>query len=275
MNWSKVKSIMIVFLILVNLSFLSYIIYDEICVNQRNEQMAKTTASLLQSRNITVDAKMIAECAKNERIESVYVDNIISNYSDFSKKILGESLVAVSENEYQSTLGQIEFSGDFFKAFAAENKYLYDANVSSQNAKNVAKKYLSMLGISTDKTQTQISQENNNYKLTYTKEINSLPVFQAGITVEMDNLGIVSIYGNWYNINSQNSSTIELKSVSGILVDYMNKKTESDKNIQVHDISLGYSALDPNTYHESIFLTPVWKISDENKDFYIDARENS
>ena len=273
MNWSKVKSIMIVFLILVNLSFLSYIIYDEICVNKRNEQMANTTASLLQSRNITVDTKMIADCLKNESIESVYVDNVISSYADFSKKILGESLVFVTKNKYQSEIGQIEFWGDIFKARANEGKHLYEANISSQNAKNISKKYLNMLGINTEKT--QISEENNNYKLIYTKEINSLPVFEAGITVEMDSLGVVSIYGNWYNISSQNSSAIELKSVSGVLVEYMNQQAESDKSIQVTNISLGYSALDPNTYHESVFLTPVWKISDSAKDFYIDARENS
>lgn len=273
MNWSKVKSIMIVFLILVNLSFLSYIIYDEICVNKRNEQMANTTASLLQTRNITVATKMIADCLKNESIESVYVDNVISSYADFSKKILGESLVLVSGNKYQSDIGKIEFSGDFFKAKANDGKHLYEANISSQNAKNVSKKYLNMLGINTEKT--QISEENNNYKLTYTKEINSVPVFLAGITVEMDNLGVVSIYGNWYNINSQSSSNIDLKSVSGVLVEYMNQQAKSDKNIQVTNISLGYSALDPNTYHESIFLTPVWKISDSSNDFYIDARENS
>ena len=92
MNWSKVKSIMIVFLILVNLSFLSYIIYEEVRFNKQNEQMAQTTASLLKSRDITVDAKIIADCAKSESTQSVYVDNIISDYSQFSKKIISQIL---------------------------------------------------------------------------------------------------------------------------------------------------------------------------------------
>lgn len=275
MNWSKVKSIMIVFLILVNLSFLSYIIYEEVRVNKQNEQMAQTTALLLKSRNITVDAKMIAACAKSESTPSVYVDNIISNYSDFSKKILGNSSVSVSESCYQSELGTIEFIGDFFKAKSFENKHLFEISISSQNARNIVNQYLGMLGINTEKTQVQLTEENGIYKLVYAKEIHSLPVFQTGITVEANSSGIISIYGNWYNINPQNSSIIELKNISGVLVEYMNKKSKTHTNIQINSISLGYSALNPDTYHESVFLTPVWKISDLTGDYYIDARENS
>lgn len=265
MNWSKVKSIMIIFLILVNLSLLSYLVYEEVRVNKQNEQIAQTTASLLKSRNITVDAKMIAECAKSENLQSVYVDNIVSDYSEFSKKILGDL----------QEVGTIEFSGDFFKAKAYENKHLYESNITSQNAENIVNQFLGELGINTEKTQVQTTEEKGIYKLVYTKEINSLPVFETGITVEANSSGIVSIYGNWYNINPQNTTVIELKSISGILVDYMNQKSQTDTNLQINSISLGYSALNPDTYHESMFLTPVWKISDSTGHYYIDARENS
>lgn len=275
MNWSKVKSVMIVFLILVNLSFLSYIVYEEVRVNKQNVQMAQTTASLLKSRNIIVDEKMIADCAKSESVQSVYVDNIISNYYDFSKKVLGDSSEQTSNSSYQSNIGTIEFTGDCFKANAANNKYLYEKNITLHDAEKVITQYLNILGINTEKTQVKLTEENGIYELVYTKKINSLPVFQTYITIKANNSGIISINGNWYNINSQNSSAIELKNISGVLVEYMNNKSKIDTDIQINDISLGYSALNPNVYHESVFLTPVWKISDSTGDYYIDARENS
>ena len=275
MNWSKVKSVMIVFLILVNLSLLSYIVYEEVRVNKQNSQMAQTTASLLKSRHIIVDEKMIADCSKSEKVQSVYVDNIISNYFEFAKKVLGDSSAQISQNRYQSKLGTIDFMGDIFKAKATDNKYLYEKNITTQDAEKIITQYLNSLGINTEKTRVKLTEENGMYELVYTKKINSLPVFQTYITIKADNSGINSIYGNWYNINSQNSSVIELKSISGVLVEYMNKKSDLNTDIQINGISLGYSALNPDVYHESVFLTPVWKISDSTGDYYIDARENS
>lgn len=275
MNWSKVKSVMIVFLILVNLSLLSYIVYEEVRVNKQNAQMAQTTASLLKSRHIIVDEKMIAECAKSENVQSVYVDNIISNYFEFAKKILGDSSVQISQNSYKSEHGTIEFMGDIFKANATDKKYLYEKNITTQDAEKIITQYLNSLGINTEKTQVKLTEKNGIYELVYTKKINSLPVFQTYITIRANNSGIISINGNWYNINTQNSSVIELKSISGVLVEYMNNKSDLNTDIEINSISLGYSALNPDIYHESVFLTPVWKISDSTGDYYIDARENS
>ena len=273
MNWSKVKSIMIVFLILVNLAFLSYIVFDNALQRKQNEQMAQATASLLQSRNISADEKLIADCAKYERVQSVYVNNAVSDNKDFAKKILGENAVLKSDNIYSSELGKIEYSGDFFNASAKENKLLFAETVSSSNAKKTADNYLAKIGIDTKKSQSKLIEDNNKYKIIYSKSINSLPIFRTELTVEMNSKGVVGLFGIWYNINTQKSPEIKLKSISGILVEYMNEKTS--ENDQINDISLGYDTLNPNTYHESMFLTPVWQISDNTGTTYLDARESN
>ena len=77
MNWSKVKSVMIVFLILVNLSFLTYIIYEEVRADKRNEQMAETVTALLDANGIRVDKKLVAESAKTNNAESNTYTNIM------------------------------------------------------------------------------------------------------------------------------------------------------------------------------------------------------
>ena len=273
MNWSKVKSVMIIFLILMNLAFLSYIVFDNALQKKQNTQMAQTTASLLQSRNISVDEKLIADCAAYDSVQSVYVNNAVSDYKDFARKILGENAVSKSDNVYTSELGKIEYSGDFFSASAEKNKLLSAETVSSNNAKKTADNYLAEIGIDTKKSQSELIEENNKYKVVYSKNINSLPIFRTELTVEMTSKGIVGLFGIWYNISTQKSPEIKLKSISGVLVEYMNEKTS--ENVQINNISLGYYILDPDTYHESMFLTPVWQISDNTGTTYLDARESN
>ena len=269
MNWSKVKSIMIVFLILVNLSFLTYIVYEEVRTSKRNDQMAETVTNLLESRGISVDKKLVAKSARTENAQSLYADNFISDYDTFSKIVLGETVTKVDTNNYKSELGTLQFKGDCFEIKASDKKNLYSSKITKVTAQSVAKKYLTMLGINIKNATREIIEENSLFKVKFNETINELPVFNSQIEIIMNSTGIIYASGNWYNINSQNSSISELKNVSGILVDYMNSKKKSE----ITNIELGYSIHDTNTYHESVFLTPVWKITDASGVTYIDARE--
>lgn len=273
MNYSKVKSVMIVFLIIVNLAFLTYIVYEKNQTDRQNRQMAQTTAELLSSRGITADAEMIAECAKSESSQNVYVDNVISSYADFSEKILG-NCEKNSDSEFSSGKGKVSFSGDRFFAKASENNHLLDAGISERNAEKTVSDYLMSLGIDTDGAVTEQTNVDGKINIKFSKKIYSLPLFQTGISVTADKSGISEISGNWYNLSEQNVSAAPLKSISGVLVEYMNKK-QGQTGIKIEEISLCYSALDPDAYHESIFLTPYWRITSSDGDCYIDARENN
>ncbi len=273
MNWSKVKSIMLAFLILVNLSLLSYIVYEEILDNKRNSQMTDTITSLLSSRNISVNQKLVLDSAKKTTAKNLYVDNVISDYKTFSSSVLGDDIVMDNPDKYKSDYGEIKFKGDYFSANSSEGNVLYKEKISKVNTSRIAEKYLDKLGFDTKKSEKNVTQENDIIKVSFNKKINDLPVFKIGVTLEMNESGIISIYGSWYNISEQNSSIAQLKSISGVLVEYMNKKTGASV---ISDIQLGYLVPEFGTFHESVLLTPVWKISDANGDtIYIDARENN
>ncbi len=273
MNWSKVKSIMIAFLILANLSLLSYIIFEEVSVNKRNEQMAQTITSLLLTKNIKVDEKLVFESAKKTSAQSIYVDNIISDYKSFSHLVLGENVIEQNPFEYKSDTATITFSGDYFEINAHKDMVLYSEKVNKVIAQRIAEKYLKQLGFNIKESEKNTENENNIFKVSFNKKINDLRAFKIGVAVEMSENGITSIYGSWYNESPQNSTLSELKSISGVLVEYMNKKSDAS---EISDIQLGYSMPEPDTFHESVYLTPVWKITDANKNaLYIDARENN
>lgn len=273
MNWSRVKSVMIAFLILVNLSLLSYIVYEEILVNKRNSQMAETVTSLLATKNIKVDEKLVFESAKTTSAESIYVDNVISDYTTFAKYALGENVSMVNPDNYKSQQGEIFFKGDYFEIKALNNNVLYKEKINKVNAQRIAENYLNILGLDTKKSEKNITLKDNIIKVSFNKRINDLPVFKIGVTLEMTQQGITSAYGSWYNESTQNPLLSQLKSVSGVLVEYMNKNSNAS---EISDMCLGYSMLESGTFHESVFLTPVWKITNEKGDtFYIDARENN
>lgn len=272
MNYSKVKSVMIVFLAIVNLAFLSYIVYEKNQTDRQNAQMAQTTASLLASRGISVDAELLAGYAELEGSQSVYVDNAVSGYAEFSQKILG-NCEKNSDSEFSSGIGAVSFSGDRFSAKASGGNYLIRADITERNAEKTAADYLSSIGIDVENATAERTAENDKIKIKFSMQINSLPVFQTGITVLADKSGITELSGNWYNLSEQGSYAA-LKSISGALVEYMNEK-QGQSGIKIEELSLCYSALDPDVYHESIYLTPYWRISSSDGDCYIDARENN
>ncbi len=273
MNWSKVKSIMIAFLILVNLSLLSYIVYEEISDNKRISKMTDTIISLLATQDIKVDEKLVSDSAKKTTANSLYVDNVISDYKTFSNSVIGGEIISVNPDKYKSEYGEITFRGDYFNAVSSEGNVLYKEKITKSNALKISEKYLDELGFDTKKSEKKITEENNIIKVSFNKEIDSLPVFKTGVTLQMSESGITSFYGSWYNISEQNPSIVELKSISGVLVEYMNKKSGASK---ISSIKLGYLVPEFGTFHESVLLTPVWKINDDNDDtVYIDARENN
>ena len=271
MNWSRVKSIMIVFLIIVNFSLLSYVVFEEVQEGKRNAKMADTVSALLEKSEIFVSKDLIADSAKQDTAQSYYADNIISDYESFAKNILGDDLEKTNENQFSSNLGKIGFKGDYFKA---EGK-LCPQKISKLNIFKACDKYLNELGIDIKNSEKKLTEENEKFIVSYTKKVNDRPVFSTGLEIIADYEGIISISGNWYNINSKSNSITELKSISGALIEYKNKTNKTEKR-EIVGISLGLSALNLDTYHESLFLTPVWKISDKNgKVVYIDARENN
>ena len=210
MNWSKVKSIMIVFLILVNLSFLTYIVYEEVQTNKRNEQMAETVTTLLNSRGITVDKTLVAKNAKTENAQSLYADNFITDYQNFASLVFGETVTKISTNIFKSELGTLSFKGDCFEIKAGDGKNLYDSKVTKATAQSIAKEYLTKIGVDFKNAKKDIVEEDSLIKIKFAENISELPVFNSGIEIILNNSGIVSVSGNWYNMSTQNSSISEL-----------------------------------------------------------------
>lgn len=273
MKWEKAKTILIVFFIIINLFFITYIVGDNIHALRIEEQVADSVVELMSKNGITVDKKLITDAFGQKSMKTVYVKNIINSYGEFAKNVLGDDIIQVNEQEFKGENGSITFKGDYFEVKAEQGKYLHSADINSSNAEKTAVDYISSVGVNEPELKGELAEKDGKYCIYFDKKINGYKVFEVGIAVIADNNGIKEMYGSWFNEQEGVNSVKELKKASGTLIEYMNNNKKSGTVIK--DISLGYATLEAMLYHESVLLTPVWAITEESGDsVYIDAREN-
>ena len=273
MKWNKAKSILIVFFIIIDALLLLYITADKIHSNKIEGTIADTAIELLSKNNISVDKKTITDAAKTKNLKPVYAKNIIDDYSEFAKRVIGENAHSETSNKYSSDIGVITFDGDYFEASAYDGKTLFQYSPDSDDYEKCALRYITSIGALTGKLKGITNKNSNEISVSFKKKINGLEVFGAGLITEFDGYGLKKISGNWYNEQESENDLMELKSPSGALIEYMNKR-EDTSAVTVDDICIGFVSLRSNTYHESIMLTPVWGIKERGgKEVYINARE--
>ena len=273
MKWNKAKSILIVFFIIIDALLLAYITADKINSKKIEEEIADTAIEILSKNNISVDKKIITDAAKNKSLKPVYARNIVDDYSEFAKKVLGEGAHYKSKNCFASEIGKITFDGDYFEAERTASGALCNITEKSDDYEKIALQCLSSMGASVSNLKGITNRNNNEISVSFKKRINKLEVFGAGMRFDFDADGLKKISGNWYNEQAPGDDLLELKSPSGALIEYMNQRDNSRRTV-ISNISLGFASLESKTYHESILLTPVWAIiEDGGKEVYINARE--
>ena len=274
MKWDKAKTILIVFFVVINLVLLIYLISDSMYSAKIEGQVADTVITLLEENGISVNKKTITDAARQKKMKTVYVKNIISSYDEFANTVLGEDAIRGEENRFTSKNGSLSFKGDYFVAEAFDGGFLQKFQSASGDENKKAEEYLVSLGAEIIGSQGEYFEDNNVKKMHFEEKIDGFNVYGAELTVELTKEGIKKVYGCWYNEQEGGDAVMELKSPSGALIEYMNGR-KSTSSVTIENISLGYASLETMLYHESVLLTPVWEIAEKDGEkTYINAREN-
>ena len=275
MNWYKAKTILIIFLVVVNIAFFTYIIYDSFQSKKTESTVFNTVIELLDKNNISIDNTVIEKTDLPQSAKSVYAENIISSYDDFAKLLLGENVTKTNEGVYTSESGNatLTFDGDKFEAVVKPGYMLMQSDSNTEPIKT-AKKFLTAVGIDISDVKYDITGENGQTIINFYQQANKYPVFGAGITIITDNGTITSAKGCWFVPKNKNHQNNELKNISGVLIDYMNIRQPLSEQCTITDISFGYAMHETDQYHNEIILTPSWQITDNTgKKELLDARE--
>ena len=260
MNWYRAKTILIVFFIITNLFLFYNITFGTQDENYISDDVVLYTTQVLKNNEITIDSGIIPR--KKVSAVQFEADNIITGYEEFSKKVLGELSVKISDNSYMSELGRLDFSGDRF-TLTVENYPQIDLETE--------KAAISLL-------------ENFNIKISnyeyenqrFTKKINKLEVFDCNIEISQEESGKLTISGVWFEKNSKEvSGGKEMKPITSVLIDFISEHERPQGAVTIEKVKWGYMVYETDTYHKSIVPLPVWKFEFEDNGYIcMDARAN-
>lgn len=263
MDWYKAKTIMIVFLIAVNVGLGIYIVIDNINDKKIKNSVADEVVELLEKNNIELERKLLLSNTDSQNIKKITAQNIISDYFYFSKNIIGENVKSFKDNVYENNIGKVTFNGDNFRGESFDGYFLSEISTSKKNVKENAKKYLKSIGVDVNDVTSKLEEKDGRFFVRFQREVENKKIFKMNITVEMTPKGIVSVSGNWYNLKIENE-TDELKNIMGVMVEYMNTQGKKDKKIVVKNIDLGYGIISGKVFNENVEFVPVWEITDDS-----------
>lgn len=267
MNWSRAKSILILFLIFTSL-LLSGMLYIS---NQKSSMIEPQTISyaiqLLEKKGVYI----LPDLLPNKLYSlSVYEgENVISDYFEFAKTVFPDA-EKISEANYSSSIGTIEFVGDNFD-IKFLNGLPTDKRLKSPSEK--AKNYLSTIGINiSDAVVNTTNNSEGLFTVCFTNKLNGYSLFDNQISVTLSGENIIAVNGVWFTKKSLQSSNFTLDSAPGLLLKYTEQNPEF-RNTEIIAMEIGYAINEQGVFHKESSILPVYKIvTSDSNEFYIDAR---
>lgn len=267
MLWSRAKTIMIIFLLCINILLLNVLLISEHKRKRIPDDVIVSCAEILGRRGIEIDTQIIPKYA--ETAHQYTVANHITDYETFAKKVLGEG-IAKTEDGYATENAEISFCGDVFRI------KFYDGFETGDKHRAPAEKlraYLARTGIDASDTTAEVTNDANGiFTVTLEKEIGGAPLFDCKITADFSGRKITEIYGSWFEEISGNAATYETESAPGLLVGYASSGGLS-AGTRIIGVKFGYRVNEDGVYHMQSTLTPVYELlAESGEKFYIDAR---
>ncbi|MBQ7793366.1 MAG: hypothetical protein IJ366_02490 [Clostridia bacterium] len=269
MNWSRAKSILIFFLILTNLFLASMLVRSAINNTRILPETVNNAVLLLKERKVTVDASVIPTKIETKRIFTV--ENVIADYTEFAKKVLGENF-SILDNTYSTETASITFNGD---SFSIKYNDGIETDVKLKTPTEKSRAYLAALGIDTSKASAEVKNDAHGlFTVTFTEKLGNMLFFDRRVSVELLGERIVSAGGCWFTKTDVSSTQSTLDSVPSLLVKYASGNAEFS-NIEISDITLGYAIGEANVFHKTANVLPIYEIScTDGRVFFIDALSN-
>ena len=233
--------------------------------NHFNNDSAYNLVSFLSEYGVIIDENLID--TKTQYVMNTELKSITSDKAALSKNILGND-VSVLADTYTSPLGTITFTGSEFN-FKPAKEYREDItkDAGKFDANKKAEKLLQSLDFNLDGSNISNTEEDSTIKVTVTKTIEGLPVFNDTLYVSMNKLGTTSIIGRWYSTAGALKYKRASKSIVDASIELMQTKSE---NMEIANIQLGYLLKD--TSSDISILRPVWQFTTADGDIvYIDA----
>lgn len=273
MNWNRAKTILIIFFICTNLFLLTTILLSASKTSIVTDDIIASTTMILKNNRIEIDPKIIPR--RTQPAAMAEAENLIDNYENFSKRFVGDDAAVLEQNVYEGSKGKIFFSGDRF-SFAAKEPQFSDLtkNLNESNIKQAAANILKNYGIEDSALEFEISGD-GEYEVIVTKQKNDLQIFSSRLKLTMSQKGLTKVSGSWFFDKGTLKNKYTLKSVTGVLIDYISVANRPTTDEKITAVTLGYYVPDEGILHKDTLLVPCWKITlEDGGEYILNAVEN-
>ena len=249
MNWSKVKTVLIIMFSLINI----FLIIWNISINKEkyvvNEKTIKTAERLLEKRGISVPDGMIEEGIPD--IRPVVVKNVMADEAKFLGDVLG-SKYEKHENVFANGKRSVKIEGNYFEI---EEKI-------SINTADEAKEWLTSLGI--DMKNTIKSEEKG--KVEFISVYKGKEIFGSKITV-VTGEKTAKATGSFFYVIENTEKDADILHVTSVLPKLIQ---EGISDCSVLSIKTGYRVVTEGEKFSEAGANPTYKIliSDGREIFY-------
>jgi len=267
MNWSRVKTILIVLFLCTDIFLLGIYFTSKHTSSEISGDVIDSIVKILANNDIKVKASSIPR--KMPSVPNAEAQNVMPDYETFAKTVLGDDLSAIDFG-YASGRGKITFYGDRFNFIANPETYaVSDRSIADEvNAKEIVTSTLKPLGFDLGSAKISVTETaDGGHSVELRNYAKSLPMFNSKVVVTLSNTEITSISGIWFNevkTSDKNESTI--KNVTSALIDFIPMVSEAT---EITAIKHGYGIFDTSSFHKTVKLIPVWEVTAKDGSSYL------
>ncbi len=268
MEWSKLKSIIIVMLLLVNAFLLVLVMQREGSEIQHAEESKQQVIALLEENGISFRPENLPADISFSMLE---ITRVRDREDAMAQSLLGDAVkqdnMSGISASYLSDAGSADFfsTGKFSLTFSAEG-----APLDGMTTEAHAALCLEKLGIAA--TLERTAQTAEITELTYCQTWNGVPVYSNRIVFRYDDHQLESIDGTYLDgVPSQTGNSVSMSAATALVTFFAGINSGAvSVCAEIQTMSSGYLAqsAQPNT------LVPAWRIVTDTGDYYVSTESS-
>ena len=270
MYWSRVKTILIILFLCINIFLLVSMmvtINDTITISQ---DTVENTIQVLKQNNIKVDRSIIP--TKMHDLPILVMENLLSNPDIFAEKILGKDFTkSTGEEIYIYTAGDkyLTINGCVFEYVDKSPKEPI-ANLNVDNAQKYANETLEKFNLASKYMVLDSVEKIGEgwYRLIFFQRFEDYDILGCDVIMDISDQGLRKVSGTLLIPKEFTGQKYPIRHITSILIEFMkDPQRPKDTPVTIVDISLEYWMDTSRINVKQAPAIPMWKISTDKGDF--------
>lgn len=267
MEWSRVKNILIILLLLVNGFLFAAYMNAELSQRKDEAETRNNVYQILTRLGIEIDPELIP--SDSEVLYPARIERDINKEQTIAETILGElnkTELGGGKITYSSSIGTLGFRNGGFFDIDIKTSNVKDA----EHARKIALKTLKPFNISTDSSLVTVVETPDGYEITFPQLYSKYKVFNCLNTVRINFDGSLSISGRRAADTIVFARGFHPRGISGLFLDLADNISELGTPIKkITEVESGFMV--ETVSGTGMNLITVWRIKANGVDYYISA----